>query len=655
MQTIIRINSYDGIDPATGRNADKQSVQTAFVRLSLHESFHQACLNITNIPKLVNHFFADCDICYGFNSKFIVSPELQIVIFLNCKFSQYKNTRFPNYNGANPNIFIETIDDSCKQFTAAEKGAGRSVNELTIQILCEQLKLLNIPLAEKIELINRFVQRRGIQNEEVLAALYTNGFDFDDFIQQRGLSSEQVLIALVKSNQDYLGFAQKKKMRDDQVLVAFAKNGIELSDFMKQKGLTNNQIAISLANSGLTNEHILVALAQSKLEYQQFALNKGFTNEHTLITLMKAKIDIKPFATAKNMSNPEIISTIQNSALSLTEKSDLLQQIVDLRSEQENINNALIKREYELTNERVLQFVNNKQRERTLEIVYKEAQLKYNEIKDQNAVKEIKELKLQNQVLQTQNLEIKLGYGLQVANIKKEYEAELIKCKNEVQTLRKEYQKDLQMECEKYKNEIDKLRQYYEIERMKENKIIELQQKQRPSDQEIDMNDTIAKQLQLECQLLKKQQIEDKQYHDEQYEYAQQALKRATQRNSELQQKLNEVDKARLQFIQDMDKKQSEITKQLEYNVNEQAGRIIQLESENQSLQSKLSALREQIEKLNVQEYQKRIEMQTKQLEDKDEYITKLKEEMEKINVNQLQDKQIEKVLAILKSVGVSQ
>ncbi|CAL6101091.1 obscurin-like_isoform X4 [Hexamita inflata] len=654
MQTIIRNNSSDGIDPATGQNADKERVETAFVRVPLHENFHQACLSnqSQNLPKLVNHFFVDCDICYGFNSKFIVSAELQTVIFLNCKFSQFKQTRFPNYNGASPNIFVETIDDSCKYFTAAEKDANRQVIELTIQILCEQLKLVNIPEVEKMELINKFIQRRGVQNEDVLAALCSSGFDCDDFIQQRGLSNEQVLIALAKSNQDYLGFAQKKKMRDDQVLVALTKNRIELSDFMRKKGLTNDQIAITLVNSGLTNEQILVIFAKSQLNYQQFALNKGFTDEYTLITLMKARIDTKPFTAAKNMSEPEIISIIQNSHLSLTEKSDLLQQIsLDPRSEQENINNALIKREYELTNERVLQFVNNKQRELTLEIVYKEAQLKQNEIKDQNALKEIKELKLKNQVLQTQNMEIKREYEQTIADIRNEYDAELIKCNNEVQTLRIEYQKDLHMECEKYKNEIEKLKQYYEIERIKENKLIELQQKQRPSDQEIDMNDTITKQLQLECQLLKKQQIEDKQYHDEQYEYAQQALKRATQRNSELQLKLNEVDKARLQFIQEMYQKQYEITKQLEHNVNEQAARIIQLESENQSLQSTLSVLREQIEKLNVQEYQKRIDIQTQQLEDKDEYITMLKEEMEKINVNQLQDKQIEKVLNILKSV----
>ncbi|CAL6007975.1 Hypothetical_protein [Hexamita inflata] len=145
------------------------------------------------------------------------------------------------------------------------------------------------------------------------------------------------------------------------------------------------------------------------------------------------------------------------------------------------------------------------------------------------------------------------------------------------------------------------------------------------------------------------------QYHDELYELAQQSLKRSTQRNTDIQQQLTEEKTQRLIFFQQLQQKQSEITKQLEATVKEQASRIVHLENENQSLQSTLNALREQIEKLNVQEYQRCIDLQTKQLEDKEEYIEKLKEEMEKINVNQLQDKQIEKVLKILKSVGVSQ
>ncbi|CAL6083379.1 Hypothetical_protein [Hexamita inflata] len=62
--------------------------------------------------------------------------------------------------------------------------------------------------------------------------------------------------------------------------------------------------------------------------------------------------------------------------------------------------------------------------------------------------------------------------------------------------------------------------------------------------------------------------------------------------------------------------------------------RIVHLENESQSLQSTLNDLRDQIEKLNIQEYQKRIDLQIKQLEDKDEYIEKLKEEIEKINVD---------------------
>ncbi|CAL6101245.1 Hypothetical_protein [Hexamita inflata] len=127
------------------------------------------------------------------------------------------------------------------------------------------------------------------------------------------------------------------------------------------------------------------------------------------------------------------------------------------------------------------------------------------------------------------------------------------------------------------------------------------------------------------------------------------------QRNTELQKQLTEEKAQRLIFFQQLQQKQSEITKQFEQNVKNEASRIVDLENESQSLQSTLNDLREQIEKLTVQEYQKRIEIQTKQLEDKDEYIEKLKEEIEKINVNQLQDKQIEKVLTILKSVEISQ
>ncbi|CAL6106297.1 Hypothetical_protein [Hexamita inflata] len=158
----------------------------------------------------------------------------------------------------------------------------------------------------------------------------------------------------------------------------------------------------------------------------------------------------------------------------------------------------------------------------------------------------------------------------------------------------------------------------------------------------------------MECQILKQQLIDEKIFHDQQQEIAQLYLKCTQQRNTELQKQLTEEKTQRLIFFQQLQQKQSEITKQLESTVNEQAARIVHLENENQSLQNTLSALKEQIERLNIQEYQKRIDLQNKQIEDKDAYITKLKEEMEAININQLQDKQIEKVLTLLKTLDVS-
>ncbi|CAL6007935.1 Hypothetical_protein [Hexamita inflata] len=616
MQTIIRSNHYNGTDPTTGEKENTNCVETAFVRVPFHTRYHQVYLGTTWHTKVTKNFFVECDMCYGYGSNdYKIYPGLQTVIFLNSKFSSSNGAA--NHNGANPQIYIETIDESCKQFTAAEKAAGRSVTELTIKVLCEQLKLIQISETEKLELINGFIQRRCIQNEEVFAALCANGFDCSDFVLKEGISNDQVIVAMAKNNVDYSNFALK-----------------------------NN----------ISNEQILTALAKSDQDYQTFAQSKGFTDEQTLITLMKAEIDLKPFIQSKNISTEQIISIIKNSDLPLSDKYDLLQQItpVDLRSEQEDIHNALIKREYELTNDRVLKFVNNKQRELILEIVFKEALLKQKKNQEDFDVNEIAELKLKNQELQKLNLEIKLECEQKIAEIKTQYEAELIKCKNEVESLRKEYQLDLQKEYEKYKNEIEELKKTYEIQNQNSNKIQQLKQKQLVSDQEVDMNDTIANQLQMECQILKQQLIDEKQFYSDQQELTLQLVNRANQRNNDIQKQLTEEKTQRLLFFQQLQQKQSEITKQLEATVQEQASRIVHLENKNQSLQSTLKALREQIEKLN-QEYQRRIDLQIKQLEDKDEYISKLKEEMEKINVNQLQDKQIEKVLNILKSVGVSQ
>ncbi|CAL5970236.1 Hypothetical_protein [Hexamita inflata] len=160
--------------------------------------------------------------------------------------------------------------------------------------------------------------------------------------------------------------------------------------------------------------------------------------------------------------------------------------------------------------------------------------------------------------------------------------------------------------------------------------------------------------MQKEYQLLHQQLIDEKQDHDDQYALIQQQLKLKNQRNTELQKQLTEEKNQRIIFFQQLQQKQSEITKQLESNVQEQATRIVHLENDNQSLLNTLSALKDQIERLNIQELQQSINNQQIQLNNKDKYITKLKEEMEAININQLQDKQVEKVLNILKYVDVS-
>ncbi|CAL6040298.1 Hypothetical_protein [Hexamita inflata] len=174
-------------------------------------------------------------------------------------------------------------------------------------------------------------------------------------------------------------------------------------------------------------------------------------------------------------------------------------------------------------------------------------------------------------------------------------------------------------------------------------------------DQQIDMNDNIANQLQVECNQLRQQLIEEKQYHYDQLQLAQQQVQRTYERNYEIQKQLTEEKKQRMIFFQQLQQKQSEVTKQLEQNIKDKIVSIAKLEEENQQLQNTLSVLKEQIEKLNIQELQHCIENQKIQLENKEDYIAKLKEENEKINVNHLQDKQIEKVISMLKTVDISE
>ncbi|CAL6041192.1 Hypothetical_protein [Hexamita inflata] len=709
MQSIIRSNTNVGMNPVNGSISEYKNADVAFARMpQVHSIFYQIRFSTNyGYTKLNKHFYVDCDIQYGFgNGSYNILSGLQTVIILNCKFSSSNGAA--NHNGANPQIHIETIDDSCRQFIVAEQAAGRSVTELTLKFLCEQLKLIYIPEIEKTELILGFIQRRGFQNDEVLCTMFTQGLDYVDFAQKKGLTDEYVLIILVKYNLDYVSFALKKVMNSDQIAAAFinqgitndqaiialvkskqdtsafaqkkglsndqvltilVQNGVNISDFTQSKGMKDEQVLAALmknnvdydafaVSKSISNQQILVSLAKSGLDFQSFAQSKEFTDEQVIIILMKAEIDVLAFTKAKNISNTKVIEIIQNSDLPLVDKYNLLQSIlsVDMRFEQENLSNILIKREYELTNERVLKFVNNKKRELLLEIVFKEALLQQKKIEDESVINEIVDLKLNINELRKQNLQIKLEYEQQLSECQQRYNSELIKCKNELEAQRNEYKQDLQKEYDKYKVEIDQLKNTIEAERQNANQAKLLQQqKQLPLDQQIDMNDTISNQLRIECRLLREQLIDEKQEHVQQYELIQQQLKIKNTRNIELQKQLTDEKIQRLTFFEQLEKKQSEITTQLEMNIKQQATKIIYLENDNQSLQNTLSVLKEEIEKLNVQQYKKLIDLQNKQIKDKDEYITKLKEEYDKININQLQDKQIEKVLNILKSVEVSQ
>ncbi|CAL6074995.1 Hypothetical_protein [Hexamita inflata] len=235
----------------------------------------------------------------------------------------------------------------------------------------------------------------------------------------------------------------------------FMKNNLDYSSFAISKSISNEQILVDLVKSGL--------------DFQTFAQIKGFSDEQVLITLMKAKIDVQPFTTAKNISSANVIEIIHISDLPLLDKYIYIQLLksispVDLRSEQENTNNTMIKREIELAIDRVLKFVNNKQRELILEIFFKEALLLQKKNVDEFAVNEIAEQKNKIQELQQQNLDIKLEYEQKLSERQQQYNTVLMKCKNELEVLKNEYQVDLQKEYDKYKVEIEQLKKTVEAE-----------------------------------------------------------------------------------------------------------------------------------------------------------------------------------------------
>ncbi|CAL6040300.1 Hypothetical_protein [Hexamita inflata] len=339
MQSIIRSDSSSGTDPVTNSQADRSKVETAFVRVQLHSNFTQANLCLEDrYQKLIKHFFADCTISFGFSDQYKIQSSLQTVIILNCKFSS--SSGFPNYNNSNPQIHIETIDESCREFTASEKAAGRSVTELTIKVLCEQLKLINIPETEKMELICSFVQRRNVQNEEVIQAMAVSGFDYSEFVQKKGITNDQVLIMLVKSGVDCSDFMQKKGMNNDQVLNILVKETVDISGFVEKKGINNEQIVNAMISSGLTidqimislvkakldistfvkskelsDEEVLIILAKNGLNYIDFVQKKGITDEYSLIAFMKNNIDYKAFVESKYISDEQVLVALEKSGI----------------------------------------------------------------------------------------------------------------------------------------------------------------------------------------------------------------------------------------------------------------------------------------------------------------------------------------------------
>ncbi|CAL6025215.1 obscurin-like_isoform X2 [Hexamita inflata] len=585
MQSIIRINSSDGINPDTNSEADKYNVETAFIRLPLGSEYYQYKLSVRlGHSKLTKHFFVDCNLCNGFDEYDKSYSKVQTVIMLNCKFNKHNKSIFNsdtlysdhepvNYNNVNPQIYIEILDDSCLDFINAEKSAGHSVSELTIKNLCDQLKLICISDDEKIELISGFALRKRISNEEVLSALRSSGFDYLDYV---------------------------------------LKNKIDI-----------NQIIYSRQNSDQQQEEI-------------FMQNNDFPL----------------FLQSNYTSNSQVTS---KSILSLKEKLQIMSVFTDNKKNHNKINEELIKHELDLVYDRIIQFVNNNQNQILAELTFKEDTLQHEKEGRYEIQQYIKELKAKIQELQRVNDEQKIIYEQKMLQSQQQYDKQLILCKTEIETIRKEYFQDLQTEYQKYKSEIEQLKQSNESEKLTTSKHIERQQQQQHIQQEINSNDSITIQMQIEYQLLRQQLIDEKQDHDDQYNLIQQQLKLKNQRNTELQKQLTEEKNQRIIFFQQLQYKQSEITKQLESNVLQQAARIVHLENDNQSLLNTLSALKDQIERLNIQELQQSINDLEIQLSDKDKYITKLLEQIQSININNLQDKQIEKVITLLKKIEITE
>ncbi|CAL6075009.1 Hypothetical_protein [Hexamita inflata] len=241
--------------------------------------------------------------------------------------------------------------------------------------------------------------------------------------------------------------------------------------------------------------------------------------------------------------------------------------------------------------------------------------------------------------------------------IQKNKRKELTEFKLEIESMNIQYVKDLQEQQAKYQTEITKLQKDIQFDKVNKQQLDDLNNIKHVYEQQINVNDTIANQLKQQCKTLKQQLIDAQQDHDAQYTKLCEIMIEQQQRKliNELQKQLNEQNTQRSQHFQQISQKQFETAQLQEANVNLMSSRIQQYESENITLKNNLTTLKQQIEKLNIQEYQQTIKRQNKQLDENIYHIKQLTTELEIVNEKLIQYKQIDEAVVLFKKVSISQ